>query len=153
MGKYNNKVLKRGIPTGEPCEAHTNKCAICGKRRPNQKRILEHRYESYHCRCQDSEGNQLSTKDGDKIKCTKPAINDTTKCYLHGGASLRGEAHPNFKTGRYSKVIPMRLRELGVKEAELRPLAEAAAQITRLLRANPRALDLESLEGILRQAW
>jgi alcohol dehydrogenase class IV len=49
--------------------------------------------------------------------------------------------------------IPMRLRELGVKEAELRPLAEATAQITRLLRANPRPLDVESLEKILRQAW
>ena len=47
----------------------------------------------------------------------------------------------------------MQLRELGVKEAELRALAEATAQITRLLRANPRPLDVDSLEGILRQAW
>ncbi len=48
--------------------------------------------------------------------------------------------------------IPMRLRELGVKEAELRFLAEATAQITRLLRANPRPLDVDSLEAILRRA-
>jgi len=48
--------------------------------------------------------------------------------------------------------IPMRLRELGVKEAELRLLAEATAQITRLLRANPRPLDVDSLEAILRRA-
>ena len=34
-----------------------------------------------------------------------------------------------------------------------RPMAEATAQITRLLRANPRPLDVESLEEILRQAW
>jgi alcohol dehydrogenase class IV len=49
--------------------------------------------------------------------------------------------------------IPMKLRELGVKEADLRSLAEATAQITRLLRVNPRPLDADSLEGILRQAW
>jgi alcohol dehydrogenase class IV len=49
--------------------------------------------------------------------------------------------------------IPMRLRDLDVQESELRPMAEITAQITRLLRANPRALDIESLEQILQTAW
>jgi alcohol dehydrogenase class IV len=49
--------------------------------------------------------------------------------------------------------IPMHLRALGVEEADLRPLAEATAKITRLLRANPRPLDTDALEGILRRAW
>jgi alcohol dehydrogenase class IV len=49
--------------------------------------------------------------------------------------------------------IPMRLRELGVKEADVRPLAEATARITRLLRANPRSLNADSLETIVRRAW
>jgi alcohol dehydrogenase class IV len=49
--------------------------------------------------------------------------------------------------------IPLRLRELGVAEKELRSMAEATAQITRLLEANPRPLDADSLEGILRAAW
>jgi alcohol dehydrogenase class IV len=49
--------------------------------------------------------------------------------------------------------IPMNLRDLGVKESELRPLAEATAQITRLLRANPRPLDADTLEVMLRRAW
>lgn len=49
--------------------------------------------------------------------------------------------------------IPVHLRDLGVKDAELRPLAEATASITRLLRANPRPLDADSLETILRRAW
>ena len=49
--------------------------------------------------------------------------------------------------------IPMRLQELGIKESDLRPLAEATARITRLLRANPRPLDADALEGILRRAW
>jgi alcohol dehydrogenase class IV len=49
--------------------------------------------------------------------------------------------------------IPLDLRALGVQEADLRPLAEATAQITRLLQANPRPLDADALEDILRQAW
>jgi alcohol dehydrogenase class IV len=49
--------------------------------------------------------------------------------------------------------IPMRLQDLGVEEAELLPLAEATAQVTRLLRVNPRPLDIDALEGILRRAW
>jgi hypothetical protein len=32
-------------------------------------------------------------------------------------------------------------------------LAEATAQVTRLLALNPRSLDVDSLEGILRRAW
>jgi alcohol dehydrogenase class IV len=48
--------------------------------------------------------------------------------------------------------IPMRLQELGVKESDLGPLAETTAQITRLLQLNPRPLDADSLERILRRA-
>jgi alcohol dehydrogenase class IV len=49
--------------------------------------------------------------------------------------------------------IPLSLKELGVAEKDLRPMAEATAQITRLLEANPRPLDVDSLESILREAW
>ncbi len=49
--------------------------------------------------------------------------------------------------------IPLSLRDLGIEEEELRPLAEATAQITRLLALNPRPLDVDALEGILTQAW
>ena len=49
--------------------------------------------------------------------------------------------------------IPMRLRDLGIGEDELEGLAEATAKITRLLAMNPRPLDSESLEGIVRRAW
>jgi alcohol dehydrogenase class IV len=49
--------------------------------------------------------------------------------------------------------IPLRLSMLGIEEGELRSLAEATAQITRLLQANPRPLDADSLEEILRRAW
>jgi len=49
--------------------------------------------------------------------------------------------------------IPMRLRDLGVEKEELPSLAEATTAITRLLEMNPRPLDLDSLQGILENAW
>jgi alcohol dehydrogenase class IV len=49
--------------------------------------------------------------------------------------------------------VPGQLRELGVTEEELGALAGAAAQVTRLLAANPRPLDVAALEGILSKAW
>jgi alcohol dehydrogenase class IV len=48
--------------------------------------------------------------------------------------------------------IPARLRELGVKEEQLRGFAEKAFAIKRILRVNPRPVTAEALEGILREA-
>jgi alcohol dehydrogenase class IV len=45
------------------------------------------------------------------------------------------------------------LRDLGVTEAQLRPFAEKAFGIKRILRVNPRPVTAEALEGILRSAW
>ncbi len=42
-------------------------------------------------------------------RCKQAAINGTSKCRFHGGASLSGIASPTFKTGRYSKHLPARL--------------------------------------------
>ena len=44
-------------------------------------------------------------------QCKRAAVNGTTKCDMHGGNSLRGPAHPNWKHGRHSKILPARLRE------------------------------------------
>ncbi len=49
--------------------------------------------------------------------------------------------------------IPRRLRDLGVRENQLRPFAEKAFQIKRILRVNPRPVTIEDLEGILRTAY
>jgi alcohol dehydrogenase class IV len=49
--------------------------------------------------------------------------------------------------------IPGRLRELGVKPEQLRPFAERAFQIKRILRVNPRAVTADDLEGILKEAY
>jgi alcohol dehydrogenase class IV len=48
---------------------------------------------------------------------------------------------------------PQRLRDLGVSEAQLRPFAEKAFTIKRILRVNPRPVTVEDLEGILRAAF
>lgn len=49
--------------------------------------------------------------------------------------------------------IPGRLRDLGVKENQLRLFAEKAFSIKRILRVNPRMPTLEDLEGILKEAF
>jgi alcohol dehydrogenase class IV len=49
--------------------------------------------------------------------------------------------------------IPRRLRELGVREEQLRTFAEKAFGIRRILRVNPRPVTVEDLEGILRSAF
>lgn len=40
------------------------------------------------------------------------------RCYRHGGASLSGPALPQYRTGRYSKVLPARLRETYERAAQ-----------------------------------
>jgi len=49
--------------------------------------------------------------------------------------------------------IPQRLRDLGVKEDQLRPFAEKACSIRRILRVNPRTVTVEDVEGIFRTAF
>jgi alcohol dehydrogenase class IV len=49
--------------------------------------------------------------------------------------------------------IPRRLRDVGVREEMLRPFAEKAFAVKRLLRVNPRYPTADDLEGILRAAY
>jgi alcohol dehydrogenase class IV len=49
--------------------------------------------------------------------------------------------------------IPTRLRDLGVSKTQLRPFAEKAFQIKRILRVNPRPVTVEDLERILEAAY
>jgi alcohol dehydrogenase class IV len=49
--------------------------------------------------------------------------------------------------------IPQRLRDLGVQHSQLRPIAEKAFSIKRILRVNPRPVSAEDLEGILKSAF
>ncbi len=49
--------------------------------------------------------------------------------------------------------IPNRLRELGVTKEQLRPFAEKAFGIKRILRVNPLPVTVDDLEGILQAAY
>ncbi|BCX03035.1 MAG: alcohol dehydrogenase [Candidatus Roseilinea sp.] len=49
--------------------------------------------------------------------------------------------------------LPARLRDIGVRDEHIRPMADQAATYQRLLRMSPRPLDVAALEGILRRAW
>lgn len=49
--------------------------------------------------------------------------------------------------------IPRRLRDISVKEEQLRPFAEKASGIQRILRVNPRSVTADDLEGILKSAY
>lgn len=49
--------------------------------------------------------------------------------------------------------VPMHLRDIGVREEHIRPMAEKALTYQRLLRMSPRPLDVGMLERILRCAW
>jgi len=48
--------------------------------------------------------------------------------------------------------IPLRLRDLGVQEKQLRPFAEKAMSIQRILRVNPRPVTVHDCEAILQSA-
>src|SRR3954452_5245093 len=49
--------------------------------------------------------------------------------------------------------LPASLAEIGVAQADLRPMAEASVGIKRLIDNNPRPLDVDALEAILDAAW
>lgn len=63
----------------------------------------------------------------------------TGRCKLHGGSSLKGFRHPNFLTGKYSKVLPDNL--LGhfediMADGKLLELKEDIALVTTLVRSS-----------------
>ncbi len=44
-------------------------------------------------------------------RCKRWALKGRNQCRRHGGKALRGPAHPNWKTGERSIVLPARMRE------------------------------------------
>ncbi len=49
--------------------------------------------------------------------------------------------------------IPQRLRDIGVKQEQLRGLAEKTFGIKRILRVNPRTVTLDEIEGVFNEAF
>jgi alcohol dehydrogenase class IV len=77
------------------------------------------------------------------------------------GADVEGKSEADAAEAAIAAVeqlradigIPLRLRDLGVTEAQLRPFAEKAFGIRRILRVNPRTVTVDDLEGVLRAAF
>ena len=49
--------------------------------------------------------------------------------------------------------LPIRMRDIGVKKEDIRPMAEATMQVTRLLRSNPRRVSVAAIEEIFHHAF
>jgi alcohol dehydrogenase class IV len=75
---------------------------------------------------------------------------DTTNMDEHTAAEQAVRAVERL---RVDIGIPLRLRDIGVKESMLPGFAEKAFGIKRLLRVNPRQASQADLEGILRAAY
>jgi hypothetical protein len=58
---------------------------------------------SQHQRC-----TGISRQSG--LPCKNWAVWGSARCKFHGGAALKGALHPNYKTGRYSRILPRRLQ-------------------------------------------
>lgn len=69
-------------------------------------------------------------------QCRRLAMVGNTVCYLHGGRSRRGIFSPQYKTGKYSKYLPVYLKEsfeTAIHDPDLLELrAELALCYTRL---------------------
>lgn len=64
--------------------------------------------------------------------CQQPAVKGRRFCKYHGGNVPRGADAPNFKHGRYSSVMPQKLREYAeaaLEDKELLATTEAIAAI------------------------
>jgi hypothetical protein len=78
---------------GKTCGAKTTKCAKCGQHR------REHQ-----------PGRKAEACTFRAVPCKKkPMANG--RCKFHGGGSLAGPAHPNYRTGRHSTYLPKKLGE------------------------------------------
>ncbi len=55
--------------------------------------------------------------------CKKPPLTGKTRCRLHGGMSLSGKDHPNFKHGHFTKENRRRTVEGNAQVRYLEDLA------------------------------
>lgn len=92
-------------------------------------------------------------------RCRRQAVPGMTVCASHGGKSLAGPASPRFKTGRYSKYLPERLREryeAAAEDPELLALREDIALIDSRLADLLKRVDsgeAGSIWKLLQSAW
>ena len=77
-------------------------------------------------------------------RCKARAMNGSDYCYHHGGASLKGAAHPSFKHGQRSKHMPVQLAtryEAALSDPQLGDLTTNIALREAFIRERLEALD------------
>ena len=86
--------------------------------------------------------------------------NYCTVCKVHGGASLRGEAHPNFQNKGFSRYVPKSLApdvEAWLRKDDPLNLSESIAtwngRVSQLLRTLDDSGDPGELWGEMSEAW
>jgi len=76
------------------CNARTRRCGKCGHK------FTKAEHELWNC-----------PECGEDRHCHRTVKQEGLRCFLHGGKSVSGIASPNYKHGRYSKVLPTGLAE------------------------------------------
>ena len=87
-----------------------------------------------------------------KEPCHQVAVKGSTKCRLHGGKSLVGQASPHYKTGRYSKHLPAQLAAR-YEEARANPRLLSLADDIAVAEARLAALLEQVTTGESASAW
>lgn len=104
-----------------PCPSYPLPCASCRNLTP----FTDNRFSSFCDLCEDIEPmeshnlkNVVTNEKGQRIcgarkktgeLCQATILFVSGRCKTHGGMSPRGIAHPNTKTGRYSKSLPAKI--------------------------------------------
>ena len=83
--------------------------------------------------------------------CAKPPLRGRERCRNHGGASPVGMAHPNFKTGRWSRYLPKNLKAK-YEEAQADPFAKTHTSDLALIDAKVKDL-LERADNEGNPVW
>ncbi len=77
-----------------------------------------------------SDNRACGAKTRKGLSCQNSPVLGRNRCRMHGGASLRGSNHPNFKHGRRSKALPrhlLRIYEEACSDANLLDLRSEIA--------------------------
>ena len=73
--------------------------------------------------------------------------------YLDGAFERRQSAHAGAAERALLQLNDYTLRDIGVKQEQLRGFAERAHGIRRVMRVNPRSVTIEDVEGIYKAAY
>lgn len=124
------------------CGRKTRQCRKCTHRYPKAETDLE--------ACPEC---------GEPRPCQNNVAAPGLACRFHGGRSLSGAAHPNFKTGKHSKYLPKRLLERyheAIGDDELLVLREDIALLDARLADVLQRVDTGESGALwkrLREAW